>query len=90
MEHGDPKSHPSPPPVGAAEELEFDDPTLVRSVAPGQMAPADLERVAQLRVLKAMETCDGDQARAAQLLGVSGEALSDLLEKWNVPRPRKR
>lgn len=72
------------------EELEFDDPTLVRTVAPGQMAPADLERVERLRVLKAMEACDGDQARAAQLLGVPPVTLIDLLERWNVPRPRKR
>lgn len=90
MKHGEPESHSSPPPVETPEELEFDDPTLVRSVAPGQMAPADLERVERLRVLKVMEACEGNPARAAQLLGVSREALRDLLEKWNLPRPRKR
>jgi DNA-binding NtrC family response regulator len=90
MEQGDRKSHSSSPPVETPEELEFDDPTLVRSVAPGQMAPADLERVERLRVLKAMDGCDGDPARAAQLLGMPREALFDLIEKWNLPRPRKR
>jgi DNA-binding NtrC family response regulator len=90
MEHDDRKSHSAPPPAQAADELEFDDPTLVRSVAPGQMAPADLERVERLRVLKAMEVFNGNQVRAAQLLGVTREELVELLEKWNVPRPRKR
>ncbi len=90
MDRGDRKSHSRPPPALEPEDIEFDDPTLVRSVPPGQVSPADSDRVERLRVLKALEACDDNPARAAKLLGVSSEALLRMLERWNLPTLRKR
>jgi transcriptional regulator with GAF, ATPase, and Fis domain len=90
MDRGDGKSHSRPPPVLDPEDLDFDGPTLVLPVPAGHLSPADSERFERLRVLEALEACDDDPARAAQLLGVSSHALRSLLEKWNLPRLRKR
>lgn len=74
----------------ALAEEDFDDPTLVRTMPGWHTAPADSERVERLRVMKAIEACNGNQTRAAQVLGVSRQTLINRLEKWNLPRPRKR
>jgi two-component system, NtrC family, response regulator AtoC len=42
------------------------------------------------RVLDALETCAGNQTHAAQLLGISRRTLINKLEKFALPRPRKR
>ena len=41
-------------------------------------------------VLDALEACNGNQTHAAKLLGVSRRTLINKLEKFAVPRPRKR
>jgi two-component system, NtrC family, response regulator AtoC len=42
------------------------------------------------RVLDALEACAGNQTHAAKLLGVSRRTLINKMEKFAVPRPRKR
>lgn len=42
------------------------------------------------RILKALESCGGNQTRAAQLLGLSRQSLIRRLGQYDVPRPRKR
>jgi two-component system response regulator AtoC len=51
-------------------------------------APHDSEE--RRRVLDALETCAGNQTHAAQLLGISRRTLINKLEKFALPRPRKR
>ena len=52
-------------------------------------APAqDLEERA--RVVDALERAEGNQSKAASLLGVSRRTLINRLEQYNLPRPRKR
>jgi DNA-binding NtrC family response regulator len=42
------------------------------------------------RVLDALDRCDGNQTKAAHLLGVSRRTFLTWLDKHDVPRPRKR
>jgi DNA-binding NtrC family response regulator len=41
------------------------------------------------RILQALAQADGNQQKAAELLGVSRRTLINRLEQYNVPRPRK-
>ncbi len=42
------------------------------------------------QILDALEACNGNQTHAARLLGVSRRTLINKLEKFAMPRPRKR
>lgn len=56
--------------------------------APGTLddAVADAERT---RILEALRGCDGNQTRAAKMLGISRGTLISRLERYAMPRPRK-
>jgi two-component system, NtrC family, response regulator AtoC len=41
------------------------------------------------QVIDALEKCDGNQTRAAELLGVSRRTLINRMIEFNLPRPRK-
>ena len=47
----------------------------------------DLER---RRILATLESCAGNQTRAARMLGISRGTLAARLEQFGIPRPRKR
>jgi two-component system, NtrC family, response regulator AtoC len=42
------------------------------------------------QILEALEACGGNQTNAAKLLGIGRRTLINRLEKFSVPRPRKR
>ncbi len=42
------------------------------------------------RILRALERCAGNQTHAARMLGVSRRTLISRIERYNLPRPRKR
>jgi DNA-binding NtrC family response regulator len=42
------------------------------------------------RIISALEECNGNQTRAAALLGISRRALIARIEQYGLPRPRKR
>jgi DNA-binding NtrC family response regulator len=46
----------------------------------------DLERT---RILDALERCDSNQTKAAELLGMSRRTLVSRLGEYDLPRPRK-
>ena len=46
--------------------------------------------LAEYRFIRALETCGGNQTRAAELLGVSRRTLINRLDRWKLPRPQKR
>ncbi|HUS30748.1 MAG TPA: sigma 54-interacting transcriptional regulator [Kofleriaceae bacterium] len=51
---------------------------------------SDGERDERQRILMALEQCAGNQTTAAKLLGISRRTLINKMEKFAVPRPRKR
>jgi transcriptional regulator with GAF, ATPase, and Fis domain len=73
---------------------EFDAVTKVTNVfepaAPA--APESVEAVSSSerdRVIRALESCGGNQTRAAKLLGISRRTLINRLEQFQLPRPKK-
>jgi two-component system response regulator AtoC len=42
------------------------------------------------RVVQALEAAEGNQSRAAEILGVSRRTLINRIEEYGLPRPRKR
>jgi DNA-binding NtrC family response regulator len=67
----------SPPrPAGSPDEIE----RLRR----------DIDALSRQRILDALAQCDGNQTRAAELLGISRRTLINRLEEYGIDRPRKR
>jgi DNA-binding NtrC family response regulator len=51
---------------------------------------AGVEDPERQRIIEALEECAGNQTYAARMLGISRRTLINRLEKYDVPRPRKR
>ena len=69
-------------------------PAAVAHGSPGpdrahRRAPRSRQRERQ-RILDALETCAGNQTHAANLLGISRRTLVNKLDKFALPRPRKK
>lgn len=73
-------------------EDEFASNTAIFSAPAGfeHIQPSPLESSERDRILGALETCGGNQTRAAQLLGISRRTLINRLDEYGLPRPRKR
>jgi transcriptional regulator with PAS, ATPase and Fis domain len=64
--------------------------TYVRATGTRDINPRALsEAQERARVLDALERAQGNQSRAAGLLGVSRRTLINRLEQYDLPRPRK-
>jgi DNA-binding NtrC family response regulator len=63
-------------------------PTAETAAAAAHEAPIASDERQQ--ILDALEACHGNQTHAAKLLGVSRRTLINKLEKFAMPRPRKR
>lgn len=60
---------------------------LLTSLEPVATPAEDPERA---RIMQALAECAGNQSHAAKLLGISRRTLSTRLDKYGIPRPRKR
>jgi transcriptional regulator with PAS, ATPase and Fis domain len=58
--------------------------------APPASAQPDDDEAERRRIAVALESCAGNQTRAAELLGISRRTLVSRLAEYNMPRPRKR
>jgi two-component system, NtrC family, response regulator HydG len=50
----------------------------------------DVDELERRRILDALDSCSGNQTRAARMLGISRNTLAARLEQFGIPRPRKR
>ncbi len=64
-------------------------PTQVRERQVSRSAPVSVGRDDHAALLAALNSCGGNQTRAAELLGISRRTLVNRLNAFNVPRPRK-
>ena len=61
-----------------------------RDEDPRARAERELLEIERKRVLDALERCNGNQTRAAEMLGMSRRTLVYRLTELSIPRPRKR
>jgi two-component system, NtrC family, response regulator AtoC len=61
------------------------------STSPGvREVNAALGHIERRRIEEALEVCQGNQTRAAEMLGISRRTLVGRLSEYGMPRPRKR
>jgi DNA-binding NtrC family response regulator len=51
---------------------------------------SEIEELERARILEALDKCAGNQTRAAQMLGISRRTLTNRMNEFNLPRPRKK
>jgi len=49
---------------------------------------AEVEQLERANIVDALAKCNGNQTRAAQLLGISRRVLINRIERYDLPRPR--
>ena len=49
---------------------------------------AEVEQIEKASIIDALAKCNGNQTRAAQLLGISRRVLINRIERYDLPRPR--
>lgn len=64
-------------------------PSLEDAGGRGQLKE-DVEALEHRRILAALAECDGNQTRAAKMLGIARGTLVSRLERFGVARPRKK
>jgi transcriptional regulator with PAS, ATPase and Fis domain len=70
-----------------ADDESSDPWSATTTVGPSEAALDVAERA---RVLQALESCGGNQTRAAKMLGISRRTLVNRLDEYRLPRPRKQ
>jgi DNA-binding NtrC family response regulator len=51
---------------------------------------SEIASVEKRRILAALQSCGGNQGRAARMLGMSRGTLQARMDQYQIPRPRKR
>lgn len=74
--------------VLTAAHFDLDSANQAAGAGAGTLSSA-VNEAEHRRILEALRQCNGNQTRAAKLLGVSRGTLISRLERYAVPRPRK-
>jgi two-component system response regulator AtoC len=64
--------------------------TMVTEPEPEALLHDEIASVERRRIIEALETCAGNQTRAAQQLGISRRTMVARMDAFGLPRPRKR
>ena len=84
------------PPIAAdsAEELSAtsEGPRTYPGPAPSspEALRAQAEALEKKQIIEALETCAGNQTRAAKMLGMTRRTFVTRLKRYNIPRPQQR
>jgi two-component system, NtrC family, response regulator AtoC len=88
-----PTAQPRPPlPTWSSETPE--DPLLSTAtgnhpvVSDSSRLQEEVEQLEKARIVEALAKCNGNQTRAARLLGITRRVLINRIERYNLPRPR--
>jgi two-component system response regulator AtoC len=72
-----------------AEHIVFDAPAArTTTSSPSGVELTSAERDERGRIVNALELCNGNQTRAARVLGISRSTLATKLSIYRIPRPR--
>jgi DNA-binding NtrC family response regulator len=74
-----------PPPAASPSRIRSPEPRSARTKDHRLIDPEDERR----RILRALESCGGNQTEAAKLLGMSRRTLLNRLAEYRLARPRK-
>jgi two-component system, NtrC family, response regulator AtoC len=85
----DPYAAAAPVPVSAYAATAHSAEAILGGPPAGSLQE-EIDDVERRRILAALESCAGNQTRAARMLGISRSTLSARLEQFGLPRPRKR
>ena len=86
-----PPAEPAPPAAPPAPT-----PAPAPAAGPAEIPPAagwweeNADARERERIVEALRAAEGNQTRAAQLLGISRRTLLNRLDKYQIPRPRKK
>jgi two-component system, NtrC family, response regulator AtoC len=72
-----------------ARHLMLEAPPRAEEAQPRSL-PAELDSIERERIVLALASVDGNQTKAAAVLGISRRALINRLESYGLPRPRKQ
>ncbi len=70
--------------------IVFASPRGAPEARPAASLGEEIDSLEKQRILDALEDCGGNQSRAAEQLGISRKTLLRRLDRYGVPRPRKR
>jgi len=84
-----PSARPAPPP--APERVAQARMAVTMQTEPAERAGLrdEIESVERRRIIEALESCAGNQTRAARKLGISRRTMVSRMEAFGLPRPRK-
>ena len=76
--------------VAPGGTLDVDDLSMLETASMPAAGPESAEEAERRRILEALGRCAGNQSQAAKMLGISRRTLVSRLDKYGLPRPRKR